>query len=49
MDHELEKAIDAVGRQKVFQRAKDLGWGNGTPPAWVWWGIVNELRSAVPA
>lgn len=48
MEDELEKAIEAVGREKVFQRAREGGWGNDTPPKWVWWAIVNELRAAVP-
>lgn len=46
MDHELEAAIEDVGREKVFQRARENGWGNDTPPVWVWWLIVNELRAA---
>jgi hypothetical protein len=50
MDYELEKAIDDVGREKVFQLAREYGWGNDqAPPSCVWWGIVNELRAAVPA
>jgi hypothetical protein len=50
MDYELEKAIDDVGREKVFQLAREYGWGNDqAPPSCVWWGIVNDLRAAVPA
>jgi hypothetical protein len=48
MDQELEKAIDEVGREKVFQRARNIGWTDDVPPAWVWWGIVNELRIVAP-
>lgn len=48
MDQELEKAIDEVGREKVFQRARNIGWTDDAPPAWVWWGIVNELRTVAP-
>lgn len=44
----LEKAIDEVGRDRVFMRARSHGWGNGAPPEWVWWGIVQELRENVP-
>lgn len=45
MDEELEKAIDEVGRDGVFRRAKEVGWRYGNPPPkWVWWGIVAELR-----
>lgn len=50
MNDELEKAIDEVGREKVFQRATEVGWRYGEPPPkWVWWLIIAELRqSAVP-
>ena len=44
-DPELEKAIDQVGREKVFQRAAELGWYSakcGTPK-YVWWGIIAEI------
>lgn len=44
MDYDLEKEIDEVGRTAVFQRARDLGWRDDTPPAWVWRGIVAQLR-----
>ena len=45
MDHELEAAIDAVGRDRVFDAAKANGWINGmVPPKWVWWEIVAQLR-----
>lgn len=43
-DPELEKAIDEVGREKVFLTARQLGWGSETPPSWVWWNIVHVLR-----
>lgn len=48
MNEALEKAIDEVGRDRVFMRARSHGWGNGAPPEWVWWGIVQELRDNVP-
>lgn len=45
-DEALEKAIDEVGRDKVFDRAQVHGWMPGdTPPKWVWWGIVRELSA----
>lgn len=44
MNQELEKAIDKAGRSTVFAKAKELGWGNETPPVWAWWGIVNEVN-----
>lgn len=41
----LEKAIDEVGRDRVFLRARSYGWGDHpAPPEFVWWGIVQELR-----
>lgn len=43
-DDLLEKAIDQVGRDKVFDRARALGWGDGGAPSFVWWGIVRELQ-----
>lgn len=45
-EEQLEKEIDAVGRDKVFAYAEQLGWKRGsTPPLWVWAGIVSELKS----
>ena len=45
IDEELEAAIDAVGRDRVFARARSYGWGSfSAPPKWVWWGIVRELQ-----
>ena len=47
MDEVLEKAIDEVGRDRVFARARAHGWvTHAAPPKWVWWGIVTELRNA---
>ena len=44
-DEQLEAAIDAVGRQRVFVRAKQYGWNQwDLPPKWVWWYIVGELE-----
>lgn len=49
MNADLERAIDDVGRDRVFLRAKSYGWSNGdVPPEYVWWGIVQELRAGVP-
>lgn len=42
-DSSLEAAIDRVGRERVFERARELGWGNATPPKWVWQNILAEL------
>jgi poly-gamma-glutamate capsule biosynthesis protein CapA/YwtB (metallophosphatase superfamily) len=50
MDKELEDAIDEVGRDKVFIRARMLGWSPGSaPPKHVWWGIVSQIRNGEPA
>ena len=44
-DKDLEAAIDTVGRDRVFDRARALGWSAAnSPEKWVWWGIVAELR-----
>ena len=49
MDPELESAIDEVGRDEVFIRARALGWGPGSmPPKHVWWGIVAQIRNGDP-
>lgn len=41
----LERAINAVGRARAFQRAVQLGWGHcPAPPVYVWWEIVRELQ-----
>lgn len=45
MNAELEAAIDAVGRDKVFARAREMGWSAyNSPPEWVWFAIVRELQ-----
>ena len=47
MDKELEKAIEEVGRGRVFAYARENGWdSHAAPPKWVWWGIVAELRAS---
>lgn len=43
MDTDLETAIDRAGRERVFTRARQLGWGAGAPK-FVWWNIVADLR-----
>jgi hypothetical protein len=44
---QLERDIDAVGRERVFASAQEHGWQPGsTPPIWVWRYIVAELRHA---
>ena len=46
MDKELEEAIDQVGRVKVFDLAALNGWfPPNSPPKWIWWGIVRQLRN----
>jgi len=47
-DPALETAIDEVGRENVFAKARELNWGAETPPAWVWWNIVDLLRGKKP-
>ncbi|MDD9726160.1 hypothetical protein PVV74_11895 [Roseovarius sp. SK2] len=42
----LEGEISAIGRTKVFARAKAHGWSQfDTPPIWVWEGICREMRA----
>jgi hypothetical protein len=43
MNKELEAAIDKVGRQRVFDRARAYGWSGSGAPEFVWWGIIREL------
>ena|SRR5215467_13650143 len=46
LDEDLERAIDRVGRDKVFARARAVGWSSDTePPKWVWQMIVAELET----
>lgn len=43
-DANVEKIIDEAGRDAVFARARELGWGvEETPPRWVWVQISYEL------
>ena len=45
VDADLEKAIDTVGRERVFAMARARGWPAGEKlPKYVWWVIVNQLR-----
>lgn len=42
---DLEAAIDAAGRSRVFARANAAGWfPPDAPPDFVWWSIVDQLR-----
>ncbi len=45
-DENVEKIIDEAGRARVFQRARELGWTDDTPPRWVWVQISHELLQA---
>lgn len=46
MDQELEAAIDAAGREKVFAVARANGWGSyNPPPKYVWWQIIERLNA----
>lgn len=48
MNEALEKAIDDVGRDRVFMRARTYGWLSDGAPEWVWWGIVQEIKDNKP-
>ena len=46
-DDDLESALDEVGRDKAFARARAAGWSTySPPPKWVWWQIVDQMRKA---
>ena len=49
MDEALESAIDEVGRDRVFARARAHGYspGSGAIEKWMWWQIVRDLRENV--
>lgn len=44
---DVETLIERAGRQEVFARARQLGWGNGAP-LWVWARIAHEIIDASP-
>ena len=47
LDDELETAIDAVGRDKLFQIMREAGWGMyPSAPKWVWWMMIDHVREA---
>jgi hypothetical protein len=40
----VEQLITEAGRERVFARARELGWTNGAlPPLWVWNQIAMEI------
>ena len=42
-DRELEAAIDAAGRDRIFAIMRTAGWhSEDRPPLWVWWLAVYE-------
>ncbi len=42
----LEERISGVGRERVFARARALGWGPyGEVPIFVWWNIVMDIEA----
>jgi hypothetical protein len=41
----VERLIDEAGREQVFRRARELGWGGSLPPLWVWHQIAAEIIS----
>lgn len=42
-DTAIEKMIDKAGREEVFSEARRLGWGDETPPSWVWKHICADI------
>jgi hypothetical protein len=50
MDKDLEAAIDAVGRERVFALVTRYGWRGASVPKFVWWLAVDTIRlSDIPA
>jgi hypothetical protein len=45
----VESLIEMVGRERVFEHAKLLGWSGYTPPLWVWHQICLDLIPSMPA
>jgi hypothetical protein len=49
IDQALEAAIDEVGRDRVFMRARSYGYSSqDCLDRWMWWEMVRELRAGVP-
>lgn len=49
MDAELEAAINRVGRERVFKRARALGYNPGEPlDKWIWWQIIHDAGNGIP-
>lgn len=43
----VERMIDKAGRNRVFARARELGWSPPfAPPLWVWAAICDEIGPA---
>lgn len=41
----IEAKIDKAGREKVLSRARQLGWGDGGAPIWVWNVICAQVEA----
>lgn len=43
---QVEAMIEQAGRQRVFDRARELGWSvSVSPPLWVWAEIAREQKA----
>ena len=42
-DEEVERAINAAGRERVLDRAEELGLGKGILPKATWLEIANDV------
>ena len=40
---DVEHLIDRAGRERVFAKAREQGWGGHNPPLWVWAQICQEI------
>ena len=48
MDEQLESAIDAAGRNRVFALMKEMGWGPGGAPKWAWYEAAQIVIKSPP-
>lgn len=44
----VERMINEAGRDRVFAKARELGWTTGGAPLWVWANICSDIMRASP-
>ena len=45
MDEQLEAAIEAAGRDRVFALVRGMGWGPDGAPKWVWYEAARKVAN----